>query len=164
MNLLGPVTSSSMADFLHFSLFHYIFRFSPENLTFYSENTLFNSLACKRCLNTSLYCFTNTSTLEYGSESLKYYKIHLKFWLPSITTGQATGLDNISAKLLRECPDLIAESLTYIFNQSLLTGIFPDEWKSARVTPLCKNSGKRNDPTNYRPISVIPVVPKYLNG
>ena len=62
--------------------------------------------------------------------------------------------------MLRECPDLIADSLTYIFNQSLLTGIFPDEWKSARVNPLYKNSGKRNDPTNYRPISVIPVVAK----
>ena len=41
-----------------------------------------------------------------------------------------------------------------------MTGIFPDEWKSARVTPLYKNSGKRNDPTNYRPTSVIPVVAK----
>ena len=69
-------------------------------------------------------------------------------------------MDKISAKLLKECPDLIAESLTLIFNQSLSTGIFPDEWKSARVTPLYKNSGKRNDPTNYRPISVIPVVDK----
>ena len=29
------------------------------------------------------------------------------------------------AKLLRECPDVIAESLTLIFNQSLLTRIFP---------------------------------------
>ena len=41
-----------------------------------------------------------------------------------------------------------------------MTGIFPDEWKSARVTPLYKNSDKLNDPTNYRPISVIPVVAK----
>ena len=41
-----------------------------------------------------------------------------------------------------------------------MTCIFPDEWKSARVTPLYKNSGKRSDPTNYRPISVIPVVTK----
>lgn len=28
------------------------------------------------------------------------------------------------------------------------------------LTPLYKNSGKRNDQTNYRPISVIPVVAK----
>ena len=80
--------------------------------------------------------------------------------LSKLCRSKTTGLDNISAKLLRECPDLIAESLTYIFNQSLLTVIFPDEWKSARVTPLYKNSGKRNDTTNHRPISVIIVVAK----
>ena len=49
------------------------FSFSPENLTFYSENTVFNSLACKRCFNTSSCCFTTASGLEYGSESLQYY-------------------------------------------------------------------------------------------
>ena len=52
---------------------------------------------------------------------------HIFSLLSKLCKFKATGLDNISAKLLRECPDLIAESLTYIFNQSLLTGIFPDE-------------------------------------
>ena len=85
---------------------------------------------------------------------------HVFALLSKLCKSKATGLDNISAKLLRECPDVIAETLTHIFNQSLMTGIFPDEWKSARVTPLYKNSGKRSDPTNYRPISVIPVVAK----
>ena len=61
--------------------------------------------------------------------------------LSTLCTSKATGLDNISAKLLRECPDLLAESLTQTFNQSLMTGIFPDEWKSARVTPLYKILG-----------------------
>ena len=45
----GPLGASDVIQhggfFLHFSLFHYIFRFSPRHLTFYSENTLFNSLA-----------------------------------------------------------------------------------------------------------------------
>jgi len=85
---------------------------------------------------------------------------HILSLLSKLCKSKATGLDKTPAKLLRECPDLIAESLNLIFNQSLLTGIFPDDWKSARVTPLYKNSGKRNDPTNYRPISVIPVVAK----
>ena len=50
--------------------------------------------------------------------------------------SKATGLDNISAKRLRECADLISDSLAYLFHQSIKTGIFPDEWKCARVTPL----------------------------
>ncbi|MCV6636077.1 reverse transcriptase domain-containing protein [Candidatus Albibeggiatoa sp. nov. NOAA] len=100
------------------------------------------------CATTKEFIFEKTTTA------------HILSLLSKLCKSKATGLDKISAKLLKECPDLIAESLTLIFNQSLSTGIFPDEWKSARVTPLYKNSGKRNDPTNYRPISVIPVVAK----
>ena len=49
---------------------------------------------------------------------------------------KATGRDNVSAKLLREGPDLISESLSCLFNLSLKRMIFPDEWKSGRGTPL----------------------------
>ena len=35
--------------------------------------------------------------------------------------------------------------------------MFPDSWKEARVTPILK-SGKADDRSNYRPISVLPVV------
>ena len=44
--------------------------------------------------------------------------------------------------------------------QSFETGVFPNDWKNAGVSPLYKNSGERNDPSNYRPFSVIPVVAK----
>ena len=42
---------------------------------------------------------------------------------------------------------------------SLLSGIFPDDWKCARVTPLFKQ-GEASDLNNYRPISVTFVVAK----
>lgn len=85
---------------------------------------------------------------------------HVFGLLSKICKPKATGLDNILAQLLRECSDLLAEPLIHIFSQCSITGIFPDGWKSARVTPLYKNSGKRSDATNYRPISVIPLVAK----
>jgi hypothetical protein len=54
--------------------------------------------------------------------------------------------------------DVIAPSLTEIFAKSIHTGIFP-VWKEARVSPVYKN-GAKHEPSNYRPISVIPTVSK----
>ena len=53
----------------------------------------------------------------------------------------------------------IVGPLTHIFNQSLRTGIFPDEWKIAKVTPIHK-ADEKNVCGNYRPVSVISVVSK----
>ena len=41
----------------------------------------------------------------------------------------------------------------------MLSGIFPDDWKCARATPLFKQ-GEASDLNNYRPISVISVIAK----
>ena len=79
--------------------------------------------------------------------------------LSKLCKSKATGLDRISAKLLRVFPDLIAESLCAIFNRSINTGIFPTDWKCSKVIPLFKK-GERRDLNNYRPISIIPVVAK----
>ena len=77
--------------------------------------------------------------------------------LNELNKSKTTGLDKISARLIRECADLICIPISDIFNQSVSRGIFPDDWKCARVTPLFKQ-GDRDDLNNYRPISVISVV------
>ena len=43
-------------------------------------------------------------------------------------------------------------------NRSVITGIFRDSWKNAKVFPVHKGNAK--DPNNYRPISVLPVLAK----
>ena len=76
-----------------------------------------------------------------------------------LSKSKATGLDQISARLVRECADLISSSITNIFNPSLTLGTFPEDWKCAKVTPIFKQ-GTRNEMNNYRPISVISVMAK----
>ena len=39
--------------------------------------------------------------------------------------------------------------------------MFPDSWKTARVVPIFKN-GERDDRSNYRPISALPVLSRLL--
>ena len=44
--------------------------------------------------------------------------------LDKLSKSKATGLDNISAKLIRECANLTSIPLCNIFNKSLSSGFF----------------------------------------
>ena len=79
--------------------------------------------------------------------------------LKDINERKAAGLDKIPCKLLKIAAVIVAPSLTQIFNMIISTGIFPTDWKLAKVTPIFKK-GKKDEMNNYRPISVISVVAK----
>ena len=79
----------------------------------------------------------------------------------SLRVAKATGLDDISARLLKEaCPEIVP-SLTHIINLSIRCGYFPDEWKIPKVLPSYKEDIK-SDPDNFRPISILPFVSKII--
>ena len=79
----------------------------------------------------------------------------------NLPSKSSTGPDNISNKLLKEIISYIVVPLTHIFNLSLQTGVVPDMYKLAKVVPLFK-SGDKQDPNNYRPISLLPSLSKIL--
>jgi phosphatidylinositol kinase/protein kinase (PI-3 family) len=56
--------------------------------------------------------------------------------LRKLCKNKATGLDKISVRLIHECADLIADSLCSIFNCSIATGIFPEDWKISKIIPF----------------------------
>ena len=60
-------------------------------------------------------------------------------------------------RILRALEDKLARLLTHIFNNSEETGSIPEDWKSANVTAIHKK-GSRQEPGNYRPISLTSVV------
>ena len=69
--------------------------------------------------------------------------------------------DNFSKIILQSIFPSILPSLTNIINMSFYSGTVPSELKIAKVIPLFK----ANDPytlTNYRPISILPLISKIL--
>ena len=84
---------------------------------------------------------------------------YIKQIIKGIKTSRSNGHDGISSELLKLISNDIADSITLIINQSLKSGIFPNQLKIAKVTPIYKKDDKKII-TNYRPISVLPVVSK----
>ncbi len=79
--------------------------------------------------------------------------------LEAMSNSKATGLDGLSVNILKLTAPATAASITYICNLSIRTGQFPSQWKLARVIPLFKTGHKTNC-SNYRPISILPVLSK----
>ena len=81
--------------------------------------------------------------------------------LQQLSTNKATGLDDLSSYFLKIAASSISPSLTAIFNLSISSGVFPDLWKTTKVSPLHKDCSLF-DRSNYRPISVLAIVSKIL--
>ena len=80
--------------------------------------------------------------------------------IKKLDSKKANGFDNISAAMLKVCPEEVAIPLFLIFNKCLESGSFPSSaWKHANVQPVHKKNC-RQDKSNYRPISLLCICSK----
>uniref|UniRef100_A0A1B6M0X3 Reverse transcriptase domain-containing protein n=2 Tax=Graphocephala atropunctata TaxID=36148 RepID=A0A1B6M0X3_9HEMI len=73
----------------------------------------------------------------------------------------STGLDDISARMLKHCKEALTPPLVKITNLSLSQGHVPSALKQAKVYPKHKGGTHKAD-SNYRPISLIPTFSKII--
>ena len=79
--------------------------------------------------------------------------------MAAMNSTTSCGLDEVSTQLLQKCFWGSSYPLLDVINSSLIDGTVPSAWKHAMVTPLPKTSDL-NDPTKFRPISVVPAIAK----
>ena len=125
-------------------------------------NNYFVNVADK--LNKSKY----TTTQPYDFIQFLNNPSSSSIFLSPITSAEIidiiSKLDNkksidISPKLLKALSSSFSNVLSYLFNSCMLSGVFPDELKIAKVIPLYK-AGNSNLMSNYRPISILPTLSK----
>ena len=86
----------------------------------------------KRSLDQKVNRLIPNFKFEFVSESL------IVKTLQGLKASKASGLDNISPRMMKDAAVVVAKPLTRIVNVSLSQGTVPSEWKYAKITPLKK--------------------------
>ena len=87
----------------------------------------------------------------------------LKNTLNSLKSKPSSRHDGISTSLLKYLSPALIAALRIIINQSLITGIFPDQLIIAKVIPIYKK-GDHTLVDNYRPVFLLSSISKLFEN
>lgn len=84
--------------------------------------------------------------------------------LHSLKDSKSKDCYGMNVKIVKTLKELLVYPLTKLINLAIDTKIFPNVLKTARVVPIFKNKGSASDPSNYRPISLLPIFSKVFES
>ena len=97
--------------------------------------------------------------IENSMNEINVIEGYVYDFVKEINICKSSGFSEISSMCLRDGLLVLIPHLSYIFKQAVKTGIFPSKWKIATIVPIFKG-GNKEDVSNYRPISLLPVTGK----
>ena len=77
--------------------------------------------------------------------------------IKQIDVSKSSAISEIKALFIKDAFLSLNFEVTYLLNESLRKGDFPDEWGHSFVTPIPKE-GDHLEPGNWRPISQMPII------
>ncbi|KAL4120060.1 hypothetical protein QTP88_012803 [Uroleucon formosanum] len=82
--------------------------------------------------------------------------------IKKLANGKSPGHDLITNKIIKNLPAKTIIYLTHIYNATLRLSYFPTTWKSSVIITILKPGKPPENPSSYRPISLLPVLGKVL--
>lgn len=86
-------------------------------------------------------------------------EIEMEKIISSFKNKFSAGYDEVPMPVIKSAKDQLVKPLTHIINSSFITGIFPNKLKISKVKTVFKK-GNTLDPSNYRPLSILPTFSK----
>ena len=107
------------------------------------------------------YDFNNCSDNESFNSKITVEEVIVA--INKLNRCKASGIDGLINEYFIESKDIISGHICDIFNAIFDSGCFPEEWTKGIIIPLHKK-GDKNDPNNYRGITLLSVFAKLFTS
>ena len=132
-------------------------------------NTFFCSIGSNKLCDKEIldrYSVYNSNDVDYNSMCMEFEFIEVnwkcvKKVVNDIDIHKSSSVEHLNSKILKDAFIVLILQLTHLFNCSLGTNLFPDEWKLGKIIPIPKTK-ERHYVTNWRPISLLALPGKLL--
>ena len=105
----------------------------------------------------------NKKPLKHNLEEMVFTPELVRKKLQELKVNKSPGPDGMHPKVLKELSKVISIPLPVIFTKLFQSGVLLTIRKIATVTPIFKK-GDRHSPANYRPVSLMSIVCKTMEG
>ena len=84
--------------------------------------------------------------------------------IKSLKLNKSSGVDDILNEYIISTKHIFVPIYRKIFNLILQNGIIPSDWVKGNIIPIYKNKGSKNEPANYRPITLLSCIGKLFTS
>ena len=124
----------------------------------------FKNLNSQDETSTSNLCLETPQKDPFDELNVPFTENELKKALKNLKNNKSTGPDDILNEQIKTSFPKMKYVYLKLFNIILETGCFPEAWAEGMIVPIFKNKGSKNDPNNYRGITLLSCMSKYFNS
>ena len=81
-----------------------------------------------------------------------------------LKNGKASGIDHIQNEWIKSTKSKMLNVYKTYFNLIYRTATIPSSWTIGIIKPIYKGKGDKNDPDNYRPITILSCIGKLFTS
>ena len=107
--------------------------------------------------------FSSENKNPFEELNAPFSELELKNALKNLKNNKSNGPDDLLNEQIKISFSKMKDTFLKLFNIILDTGCFPELWAEGLIVPIYKMKGSKNDPNNYRGITLLSCLAKFFN-
>ena len=125
--------------------------------------SFFKNLNTQTQDDTSKIGFPTENKDPFDELNAPFSETELKNALKNLKNNKSNGPDDILNEQIKTSFCKMKIIYLKLFNIILNSGCFPESWAEGLIVPIYKMKGSKNDPNNYRGITLLSCLAKFFN-